>query len=151
MRLLLILEDRVAELRAIVESARRAGFDEFEISERVIDARLYLEQAIRGKARVPAALMIDLDRSLDAGCEVLRFRNSYPSLEAIPAIIWTLCGQREREISRSFGAVSVVSKDDDPNVLIGELTTIVQNSVNGDGIARRAALELKTFATGDAS
>jgi len=129
MPLLLILEDAVAELRTVVELARRAGFDEFEISERVVDARAYLEQAARCKVRVPAALFIDLDRGLEAGCEVLRFRNTHPPLKAIPAIIWTLLGQREREISRSFGAVSVVSKDDDPNVLIGELRTIIKTSL----------------------
>ena len=127
MPVLLVLEDTVAELRTVVASARRAGFDEFEICERVIDARMYLEQASAGKVRIPAALFIDLDRGLEAGCEVLRFRNAHPSLKAIPAVIWTILGPHEREICRRFGAVSFVSKDDDPNVLIGELVDIIQN------------------------
>ena len=127
MPLLLILEDTITELRTVVPSARRAGFDEFEICDRVIGARMYLEQAIAGKVRVPAALFIDLDRSLEAGCEVLRFRNAHPSLKAIPAVIWTLLGPHEREICKRFGAVSFVSKDDDPNVLIGELDALIAN------------------------
>ena len=127
MPLLLALEDTVAELRTVVPSARRAGFDEFEICERVIDARMYLGQAIAGKVPVPAALFIDLDRGLEAGCEVLRFRNAHPPLKAIPAVIWTRLGPREREICKRFGAVRFVSKDDDPNVLIGELAVIIAN------------------------
>lgn len=128
MPLLLILEDTPAELRAVVASARRAGFDGFEICQRVIEARLYLEQAMAGKVPLPAALFIDLDRGLDAGCELLRFRNAHSILEAIPAVIWTVPGNREREICKSFGAVSFVSKDDDANVLIGEFSGIVENS-----------------------
>ena len=131
MPLLLILEDTVAELRTVAASARRAGFEEFEICERVVEARVYLERAIAGKVPLPAALFIDLDRGLDAGCEVLRFRNAHPSLKAIPAVIWTLLGHREREICKSFGAVAFVSKDDDPNVLIGELGSIIANFREG--------------------
>ena len=126
MPLLLILEDDVAELRTMVELARRAGFDQFEISQRVVDARVYLEQATAGKVPLPRALLIDLDRGLDAGCEVLRFRNAYASLQAIPAVLWTLLKPHQREVCRSFGRVSFVSKDDDPHVLIGELSSILQ-------------------------
>jgi hypothetical protein len=94
----------------------------------VVGARIYLEQAIAGKVPLPAALFIDLDRGLDAGCEVLRFRNAHPSLREIPAVIWTLLGPKEREICKSFGAVGFVSKDDDPNVLVGELGAIIESS-----------------------
>jgi hypothetical protein len=87
MPLLLVLEDAIAELRTVAASARRAGFDEFEISERVIEARMYLEQAMAGKVPMPEALFIDLDRGLDAGCELLRFRNAHTILKVIPAII----------------------------------------------------------------
>ena len=89
---------------------------------------MYLEQAMVGKVPLPEALFIDLDRGLDAGCELLRFRNAHTLLKAIPAVIWTFPGNREREICKSFGAVSFVSKDDDPNVLIGELSSIIENS-----------------------
>lgn len=127
MPLLLVLEDTVAELRTVAALARRAGFDEFEICERVVEARLYLERANTGKSPLPTALFIDLDRGLDAACEVLRFRNAHPPLKNIPAVIWTQLGFREREVCRSFGAVSFVSKNDDPNVLIGELDAILAN------------------------
>jgi CheY-like chemotaxis protein len=128
MPLLLILEDTLADLRTVVESARRAGFDAFEISERVIEARMYLEQAIAGKAPLPQAFFIDLDRGLDAGCELLRFRNAQTILKVIPAVIWTVLGARERENCKKFGAVRFVSKNDDPNVLIGELSSILVSS-----------------------
>jgi hypothetical protein len=128
MPLLLLLEDTLADLRTVVASARRAGFDEFEISERVIEARMYLEQAMAGKVPLPAALFIDLDRGLDAGCELLRFRNARTILKLIPAVIWTVLRNHEREKCRSFGAVSFVSKEDDPNVLIGELSGIIESS-----------------------
>jgi hypothetical protein len=111
-----------------VELARRAGFDEFEISQRVIEARMYLEQAMTGKVPVPAALFIDLDRGIDAGCELLRFRNSNAVTKEIPAVIWTALGHYEREKCRSFGGVSFVSKDDDLNVLIGEFSSIIETS-----------------------
>lgn len=151
MPLLLVLEDTVAELRTVVASARRAGFDEFEICQRVIDARMYLQEAIAGKIRVPAALFIDLDRGLEAGCEVLRFRNAHPSLKAIPAVIWTLLGPHEREICRRFGAVSFVSKDDDPNVLIGELVAIIANFREAGAIAPPADRGSKPLASADVS
>jgi CheY-like chemotaxis protein len=125
MPLLLVLEDRLAELRAVVELARRSGFDEFEISERVFVARMYLEQAMAGKVPLPTALLIDLDRGVDAGCELLRFRNAHLGLKPIPAILWTALGIRDREICRSFGAVRFVCKDDDPNVLAGELRSVI--------------------------
>ena len=125
MPLLLVLEDTLAELRTVVELARRAGFDEFEISERVFAARMYLEQAMAGKVPLPKAMFIDLDRGVDAACELLRFRNANAPLKAIPAIIWTALGIRDREACRSFGAVSFVSKTDDPNVLTGELSGII--------------------------
>ena len=128
MPLLLVLEDTPAELRTVVELARRAGFDEFEISQRVIEARMYLEQAMTGKVPVPAALFIDLDRGIDAGCELLRFRNSNAVTKEIPAVIWTALGHYEREKCRSFGGASFVSKDDDLNVLIGEFSSIIEAS-----------------------
>ena len=128
MPLLLVLEDALAELRTVAALARRAGFDEFEISERVIEARMYLEQAIARKVPLPEALFIDLDRGLDAGCELLRFRNAHTLLKEIPAVIWTVLGPREREKCKSFGALSFVSKDDDPNVLIGEFGSIIARS-----------------------
>lgn len=128
MALLLVLEDVLAELRTVADSARRAGFDEFEISERVFQARMYLEQAMARKVPVPEALFIDLDRGLDAACELLRFRNAHPALKEIPAILWTLLGAREREQCKSFGALSFVSKNDDPNVLIGEFSSILSRS-----------------------
>ena len=139
MPLLLILEDDFAELRTVVELARHAGFDQFEICQRVIDARVYLEQAIAGKVPSPRALLIDLDRGLDAGCEVLRFRNAHSSLKAIPAVLWTLLKHHEREICKSFGWVSFVSKDDDPNVLLGELGSILQNLPRAGTIEPTAA------------
>ena len=151
MPLLLVLEDTVAELRTVVASARRAGFDEFEICERVIDARMFLGQAIAGKVRVPAALFIDLDRSLEAGCEVLRFRNAHPSLQAIRAVIWTLLGPHERGICKRFGAVSFVSKDDDPNVLIGELVAIIANFREAAAIFPPADGGSKPLASADIS
>lgn len=128
MPLLLVLEDAVTELRTIAALARRAGFDEVEISQRVIEARMYLELAMAGKVPLPEALLIDLDRGLDAGCELLRFRNAHPNLKEIPAIIWTVLGTRERERCKSFGTLSFVSKNDDPNVLIGEFESIVERS-----------------------
>jgi CheY-like chemotaxis protein len=128
MPLLLVLEDALAELRAVVPSVRRAGFDEVEISERVIDARMYLEQAIAGKVPLPEALFIDLDRGLDGGCELLRSRNSHIALKAIPAVIWTVLRPHERERCKEFGAVAFVSKNDDPNVLIGEFRSIIARS-----------------------
>jgi len=128
MPLLLVLEDALAELRTVAASARRAGFDEFEISERVIEARMYLEQAMAGKVPMPEALFIDLDRGLDAGCELLRFRNAHTILKVIPAVIWTVLGTRERERCKSFGTLRFVSKNDDPNVLIGEFGSIIAHS-----------------------
>jgi hypothetical protein len=125
MPLLLVLEDALADLRIVMPLARRAGFDEFEISERVIEARMYLEQAIAKKGPLPEALFIDLDRGLDAGCELLRFRNAHASLKDIPAIIWTVLGNHEREKCRKFGALSFVSKTDDQNVLIAEFSNIL--------------------------
>ena len=128
MPLLLVLEDALAELRTVAPLARRAGFDEVEISERVIDARMYLEQAIAGKVPLPEALFIDLDRGLDGGCELLRFRNSHTALKAIPAVIWTVLRPHERERCKEFGAVAFVSKNDDPNVLIEEFCSIIARS-----------------------
>ena len=89
---------------------------------------MYLEQAMAGKVPLPEALFIDLDRGLDAGCELLRFRNAHTLLKKIPAVIWTVLGTREREKCKSFGALSFVSKNDDPNVLIGEFGSIVARS-----------------------
>jgi CheY-like chemotaxis protein len=129
MPLLLVLEDTVAELRTVVASARRAGFNEFEVSERVIEARMYLDQAMAGKVPMPAALFIDLDRGIDAGCELLRFRNAHKIPRVSPAVIWTVLGTREREKCKNFGAVHFVSKNDDPNVLIGELSNIIESSL----------------------
>jgi hypothetical protein len=122
------LEDALAELRTVAASARRAGFDEFEISERVIEARIDLEQAMAGRVPLPEALFIDLDRGLDAGCELLRFRNAHTLLKEIPAVIWTILGTCERERCKSFGALNFVSKKDDPNVLIGEFSRIISRS-----------------------
>jgi CheY-like chemotaxis protein len=136
MPLLLILEDTPAELRTVAASARRAGFDEFEISERVIEARMYLEQAMAGKVPLPEALLIDLDRGLDAGCELLRFRNAHTILKLIPAVIWTVPGNHEREMCKSFGAVRFVFKDDDPNVLIGEFSSIIEGTPSGGRLTR---------------
>lgn len=81
-----------------------------------------------GKVPLPEALFIDLDRGLDAGCELLRFRNAHVLLKEIPAVIWTVLGTRERERCKSFSALSFVSKNNDPNVLIGEFGSIIVRS-----------------------
>jgi hypothetical protein len=74
MPLLLILEDTLGELRTVAESARRAGFDEFEISERVIEARIYLEKAMAGK--VPLSL---IDTSWNEGFSLESAKRNVPS------------------------------------------------------------------------
>lgn len=136
MPLLLVLEDNPADLRRAVDIARRAGFTEFEVSDRTSESKAYLQKAIKGTVPLPSALVIDLDLGHDSGFELLRFWHSTPSMKPIPVIIWTGTAglEHEREICGFFGVSKFIRKDDDPNVLREALANILESSA-GDTTA----------------
>lgn len=133
MPLLLVLEDTPADLRLAVDSARRAGYTEFEVTGNAPEARTYLEKSLNGKIPKPDAMLIDLALGHDSGFELLRYWHSTTRLKQIPVVVWTLARGTQLEICRYFGVQQLVSKDDDPNVLREALAGVI------DGSARDAA------------
>jgi CheY-like chemotaxis protein len=128
MPLLLVLEDTPADLRKAVDVAKRAGFNEFEVTGNANEAKAYLEKSMGGKVPRPDAMLVDLAIGYESGFELLRFWHSRPQIRQIPVIVWTLARGTQLEICRYFGVQQLVSKDDDPNVLREALASTIQDS-----------------------
>ena len=125
MPLVFILEDDRVDLRKAADLARKAGFTEVQSSAFASEARVYLERAISGLTPPPDAMVIDLDLGLESGFELLRFWHGSRQLKAIPVIIWTAMGNREREICRLFGVTMFVSKEHGSPALTEALRSLI--------------------------
>lgn len=127
MQLILILEDNPVHLREAVETARLAGFTEFEVTRFATDARLYLEKALAQRVPLPDAMIVDLDLGVESGFEVLRYWHSNPALKPIPLIVWTVMGDHERQICELFGVSTFITKQDGSRALLEALTGIMED------------------------
>lgn len=128
MPFLLLVEDNSSDLRRAASIAQRAGFAELEVNQNAREAKAYLEKALTGKVPLPDAMLIDLALGYESGFELLRFWHSTPQLKEIPVVVWTLARGTQIEICRYFGVQQLVSKDDDPNVLMEALASTIENS-----------------------
>lgn len=124
MPLILIVEDTSADLRKAVDAAKGAGFTQFEVARFATDACHYLEKAIAGKTPLPDAMVIDLELNGESGFEVLRLWHGKRQLRPIPVVVWSVMGNREREMTELFRIDKFVSKEDGPKALLDALTRI---------------------------
>jgi CheY-like chemotaxis protein len=124
MALVLLLEDDLNDIRTAMALARKAGFTEVETQMSSTLAVLRLGNAIEDCEPLPDVLILDLDLGGESGFELLRFIHTNRLMAKLRVVVWTVMGEREREICRLFGIRDFVSKYDGPNALFEVLYRI---------------------------
>ena len=85
-------------------------------------AKAFLEQGLHGDQPLPDAIVLDLDLGYDSGFELLRFWHGNPELAKVPVVVWTVLGDKYREICTMFKVNAYVEKGGDSDVLRQVLT-----------------------------
>ena len=126
---LLLLEDNTDDIKRAEAVARQAGFTEIEVCSYATEGQRCLENAMRGEAPFPDAIVIDLDLGFESGFELLRFWHGTPQLNSTPVVIWTMADE-QREMCKLFGVERFVSKYEGPQALHSVLSAIIADEVS---------------------
>lgn len=118
----LLLDDNLNDLRMASEVARQAGFSEVQSQTSSSLVAIRLGNAIEDHVSFPDLLILDLDLGTESGFELLRFLHTNRLMQRTRVVVWSVMGEREREICRLFGVEDYVSKYDGPNALLRVLT-----------------------------
>ncbi len=110
MKRILIVEDQPSDLRLATEVMESVGFQEVEARTNTAEARVRLTEAIEGKQQMPDVVLLDLDLGYESGYELLRFWYKNPQLSMVRMVVWTVMGNREREMCKFFGVEEFVPK-----------------------------------------
>lgn len=113
----LIIEDQPSDLQIAAKAAESCGFAGIEGRSSVGAARLYLEKCLEEMGSLPDAILLDLDLGYESGFELLRYWHSDPRLSKIPLVVWTILGDRYRQMCQMFRVRAYVDKGQDVSVL----------------------------------
>lgn len=105
MKSALIVEDRPGDIRDATRLLKKLGATEIEAVSAAPMAVLRLEEVVAGTRPAPEVIILDLELGIDSGFEVLRFwKTNRRNLSATRIVVWSIMGDREREIVGHFGA-----------------------------------------------
>ncbi len=105
MKSALIVEDRPGDVRDAAKALKKLGVTEIDVLSAAPMAVLRLEEVLAGARPAPDVIILDLDLGIDSGFEVLRFwKTNRKKLAGTRIVVWTVMGEREREIVHHFGA-----------------------------------------------
>ena len=128
---LLVVENEPKDLRFASDAAASIGIAEVEARTSLTAARAYLEKGLEGKVPLPDGIVLDLDLGYESGYELLRFWHCDPRLSAIPLIVWSILGDRQREMCQLFKVSAYVGKWEGPEAFreaLGKLAPAVPTS-----------------------
>lgn len=121
---LLILDDNPKDIRVATDLGRRAGFSPIHTQTSSSVATASFANAIEDGEHLPDALVVDLDLGLESGFELLRFCHKNRLMPRMRVVVWSVMGDRERNVCQLFGVEEFVSKHGGPNELLAVLTRI---------------------------
>lgn len=106
----MIVEDQANDLRIASTAAEESGFTDIEATSSLAAAREFLERALAQGRPLPRAIVLDLDLGYESGFELLRHLHGSPELSKIPVVVWTIMGDRYRQICEMFKVAAYVDK-----------------------------------------
>jgi CheY-like chemotaxis protein len=110
--LVLVIENSPVDVTRAVRMLKNLKLDQPVVLTSVAKALLYLEDVVAGEKQCPELIILDLEFPAESGFEVLRFRKTNPSLQKCQVVVWTIMGEREKELCRLFGITQIISKQD---------------------------------------
>lgn len=108
----LVIENSPLDVTKAVRILRNLKLGEAVVLTSVAKAIMYLEDVLAGEKPCPELIILDLEFGMESGFEVLRFRKAHPRLLKCEVMVWTIMGEREKELCRLFGLSHIVSKQD---------------------------------------
>jgi CheY-like chemotaxis protein len=110
--LVLVIENSPVDVTRAVRMLKNLKLDQPVVLTSVAKALMYLEDVVAGEKQCPELIVLDLEFPAESGFEVLRFRKTNPSLQKCQVVVWTIMGEREKELCRLFGITQIISKQD---------------------------------------
>jgi len=108
----LVIENSPLDVTKAVRILKNLKLDQPVILTSVAKALMYLEDVVAGEKQCPELIILDLEFGAESGFEILRFRRTNPRLHQCQILVWTIMGEREKELCRLFGVTHIVSKQD---------------------------------------
>ena len=113
----LVIENSPLDVTKAVRILKNLKLDQPVILTSVAKALMYLEDVVAGEKQCPELIILDLEFGAESGFEILRFRRTNPRLHQCQILVWTIMGEREKELCRLFGVTQIISKQDGDSVL----------------------------------
>ena len=110
--LVLVIENSPVDVTKAVLILKKLKIDQPVVLTSVAKALMYLEDVVAGEKQCPEMIVLDLEFPAESGFEVLRFRKTNPILQKCQVLVWTIMGEREKELCRLFGITQIISKQD---------------------------------------
>ena len=110
--LVLVIENSPVDVTKAVFILKKLKIDKPVVLTSVAKALMYLEDVVAGEKQCPEMIVLDLEFPAESGFEVLRFRKTNPILQKCQVVVWTIMGEREKELCRLFGITQIISKQD---------------------------------------
>lgn len=108
----LVIENSLLDVKKVVRILKNLKLDEPVVLTSVAKALMYLEDVVAGEKQCPEMIILDLEFGGESGFEILRFRKTNPRLQQCHVLVWTIMGEREKELCRLFGLTDIISKQD---------------------------------------
>jgi CheY-like chemotaxis protein len=108
----LVIENSPLDVTKAVRILKDLKLGEAVVLTSVAKAIMYLEDVLAGEKPCPELIILDLEFGAESGFEVLRFRKAHPRLQQCEVMVWTIMGEREKELCRLFGLTHIISKQD---------------------------------------
>jgi CheY-like chemotaxis protein len=109
----LLIENSPLDVAKAVRILKNLKLDQPLVLTSVAKALMYLEDVLAGEKQCPELIILDLEFGAESGFEVLRFRKTNPRLHQCQILVWTVMGEREKELCRLFGVTHISKKDGD--------------------------------------
>ncbi len=120
----LVIENSPLYVAKAVHILKNMKLDEPLVLTSVAKALMYLEDVLAGEKQCPELILLDLEFGAESGFEILRFRKANPRLQQCEVLVWTVMGEREKELCRLFG-VTYISKQDGDSALESALRDVI--------------------------
>ncbi len=124
---MLVIENNPSDVKRAVRILKSLEIDQPIVLTSVAKALMHLEDVVAGEKPCPEMILLDLEFGAESGFEVLRFQKMNPRLQQCQVLVWTVMGEREKELCRLFGITQIVSKQDGDAALEAALKSMIES------------------------